>query len=145
MKRLAIISICLMSAGTAQSMNQAPGFSIHNKSNKRILVEVKNNIGLFDKMKAAVMTEAVEMAVDAFYDKKIDITKKTEVVLYAVDTKQPVSKATFSPNKTIFINWDGQKIYPQRGPLKGLTGKTDKGYSLKNNVSARDIALVPLR
>lgn len=43
--------------------------------------------------------------------------------------------AQFTPGKTIYVKWDGKKLMPQEGVL----GKSDAGFSLKNNVTQNDI------
>jgi hypothetical protein len=118
-----------------------PNFSLHNKSSKTIWIEINNGRGLWESAKALVMTEADGILPDRFYDKTIDISKKTELAIYD-NNKKVLAKVTFPLNKTIYINWDGATVYPQRGPLKGLTGKTDKKYSLKNNVKKGEITIL---
>lgn len=39
----------------------------------------------------------------------------------------------------VFLTWDGNALRPQKGPLKGWTGKTDSGLSLKNNIKSYEI------
>lgn len=137
-----LLALC---GATARPMSNEPGFSLHNKSNKKILVQVQNNVGIVDKLKSGLVIEGVEVAPNAFYDKKIDITKKTTMTLYTIENQRPYYRATFSLNKTIYVNWDGQKLYHQKGPLMGIMGKTDRGYSLKNNIADNDIQLVAIK
>jgi hypothetical protein len=47
--------------------------------------------------------------------------------------------ATFEPNKTIYIKWNGKTIKPQTG-RRGKK-KTAEGYSLENNVTTDDITI----
>lgn len=118
-----------------------PGFSLHNKSNGAIAVVVDNGTSTFGKLKSFIMTEADTVLKDRFFDKQIDLSKKTTLSIFDKNGNA-FYKAEFPLNKTIYVNWDGTKLYHQRGPLKGLTGKTDAGYSLKNNVKDIEIRSV---
>jgi hypothetical protein len=47
-----------------------------------------------------------------------------------------------SPGKTKYLTWNPTKkpyLYPQAGSLMGLTGKTESGLPLKNNVNPSEI------
>ena len=144
---LTVLFISSPSLATVQySMNEGKnttniGFSLHNKGSHAIYIDVRNEKGLEKAgnfLKNLVQKEADTVLKDRFLDKPIDISKDTTLIIYNKDGKE-IYKATFTKNKTIYINWDGSKLYPQRGPLKGLTKATDAGYSLRKNVIQSDI------
>lgn len=136
------VGICLLISGFQCIQAKDPNFSFHNKSKKVVYVQVIN--GFKGKLVSFMLTDTIAVLPDKFCDlpykdiKDIDITKDTFVRIYDKDQTQ-LAGAKFAKNKTIYINWDGKDIYPQRGPLKGLKNKTDKGYSTKNNVKKTDI------
>lgn len=126
---------------TAVAADMGPGFSLHNKSKSFIYVRILNDPSFLDKAKKLVFDEGSGVLSQAFHDKTIDISKSTELTIFNRDGKV-LFEANFKPNKTIYVNWDDQhtpKLYPQRGPLLGVTKKTDKGYSLEKNVTQTDI------
>lgn len=61
------------------------------------------------------------------------------VILVQVDK----DKYTIRPgNKTVLVSYSPThkpSLYPETGPLKGLTRKTKSGVSTKNNVTAKEI------
>jgi hypothetical protein len=145
------------------------GFSLRNKSGKDIYVTAENdsllrgsNIASQFLQKHFGEPDLYLLKNNKFLDLQLNIEKPTKLTLYdcasldGCDIKKArkVIQATFTPNKTIYINWDGSKLYKQRGPLKGLGGKvkdagepitnliphaTDQGYNLSNNVDDNDI------
>lgn len=129
------------------------GFSLHNKSNKTIYVTVDNDSLVKEKGVEGFLQKtfggpAVRRVLKgAFLDLPLNTAKETIVTLYDCDSldsceasaKNILYKATFPKNKTIYINWAQNKLYKQQGPLKGITGATDNGYDLKNNVGDGDI------
>lgn len=129
------------------------GFSLHNKSSQQIFVTVENDSLIKEKGVSGFLQKTFggpslyRVAKGAFLDLSLNIAKPTKLTLYdcssldQCDTSNAriISKVTFTPNKTIYINWDGKKVYKQRGPLKGITQATDKGYDLANNVETSDI------
>ncbi len=109
-----------------------PGFSLHNKSKTKIVAKVLNGDSMTEK----------ELKADDFFDRPID-TKKTTMLIIIDTNGNPIYYASFRKDKTIYINWDNThqpKIYPQKGPFLGLTGRTFKGYNNKNNIAPSEIA-----
>lgn len=115
------------------------GFSLHNKANNAIYITVENSTSNKKKLTRVIR--------GAFFEAEMNISQPTTLTIYDckdLDSCNPGSsrvayRATFTKNKTIFINWDGAKVYKQRGPLLGATGVTDHDYDLANNVEASDI------
>ncbi len=129
------------------------GFSLHNKSSKTLYVTVENDSLIKEKGVSGFLQKTFggpnmyRVLKGAFLDLPLNIAKSTKLTLYdcssldECDTSSAriIKRVTFTPNKTMYINWDGSKIYKQQGPLKGLTKATDKGYELNNNVIESDI------
>jgi len=116
------------------------GFSLNNKSGNSIYVQLTNGNKL--QRFGQELTNAAELLLkDAVAESPIDISKDTELILYDTKTKKKILSAKFTPNKTIYINWNGKTLYKQQGPLGGMTGVNDNCYSLKNNVEDLDIAI----
>lgn len=63
----------------------------------------------------------------------------TEFQRYFLPNAKLLYYATFTPGKTIYVKWDGKKLSPQNG---NIAGKSDGGFSLKNNVTTKDIISV---
>jgi hypothetical protein len=119
-----------------------PNFSLHNKSAEMIYVSVTSM-----PSNPAVAYERTPVDPNDFYDDRfVDLNKINIVTIYN-RFNTVIAKARFPRDKTIYINFDSNlnpsSIYPQRGKLKGLTGNTEQGYPLKNNVTASDIQFLP--
>lgn len=120
-----------------------PGFHIKNKSNATIYVDV-HDAGILSKMKSFFVTEA--NTVRSGQMKGVEIDTKDGMIIKIYENKDKLlCKVKIPKHKTAYINWDGTKLYPQRGALWGRLGqitgdpKTTEGYSLKNNVTAKKL------
>ena len=51
-RNMILMILLALCGATARPMSNEPGFSLHNKSNKKILIEVQNNVGALDKVKS---------------------------------------------------------------------------------------------
>lgn len=107
-------------------------FSFVNKSPSRVTIKLANkSLGTAGESVAILNASQV-------YESTLDLTSKTS--LNILDSKQnKLAQLNFAQGKTIYINWDGNKAYPQKGPLGGLSGMTDACYSLEKNVQNFDI------
>lgn len=132
---LLAILLCATQLNAANEIN----FSLHNKSKHRITFEIRN-----PKLKGGVHYVTKEPG--GFADLIIDTSKETRLIIFSPKLEADV---TFTLNKDIYVNFNDEhqpKLYHQRGPLMGLLGKIDQGYSTANNVSDSDIKpRVPLR
>ena len=126
----------LLLAGAVKSISAAdPGFDILNKSTAPIYITLTNGAKKFDKVLIPVWEKGKDIAGAI----NIDISKKhTSLSIYKSLSDQKPIVHTFTPNKTIYLTYDG-KLRPQTGPWLGLLGVTEKGYPLKNNVKSADI------
>lgn len=77
---------------------------------------------------------------DLFYNKNINWQKPTTVFIFD-ENGTLIYAANIKADHTIYVHWDGKKLYPQRGPHYGigLENKTDLGYPLDKNVSTKHI------
>ena len=86
------------------------------------------------------------------YQAKIDSNEPVELLIWyqkeqnkrqsykPLTTDLPAKHYFFKGGKTIFVNWNNDVLYPQKGTAEGLRGSTDSGLSLNNNVTQEDIA-----
>jgi hypothetical protein len=90
--------------------------------------------------------------------KTVDINKPIRIGIYNQPTKNistsflsgaitPQPNVVYelnAPGKTKYVTWNPSKspfLYPQTGPLMGMTGKSDSGYPLSNNLAQSQIIL----
>jgi len=128
MKSLFIAACTVLMTGSITAQATDPGFEVQNKSDT-IFVKIKND----DKFVTTVKAEKEKTA--SF---NIDTRKETVLYIYKSNPTDP-SIAPFrvykiKVGKTIYVTWNNDSLYPETGPMKGLTGNTKTGYSLKNNV-----------
>lgn len=142
-KHIYLLVLSLIVCGNnlnAQEIN----FELFNKSNQPIWVALVNN--------ETVLATAEKIEPGKTFQKTIDQTKATyfgfwrqEPIKPNVPTKWTLSAPnpdraySFSTFKKVLVTWDGQRLRPQTGPLKGLLGRTQSGLSLQNNVNPAEI------
>jgi hypothetical protein len=137
----------------------AIGFSLRNKTKKPIYVMIKNNSFGYEQQKELIgkvkglvtKNEAIyPVEPDQFLDLPMNVSNYTTLKILNASTlneakeatatnKAPVLSATFTPDKTMYVNWDGTSLYPQQGPLSGKANVTDRCYGLNKNVKKEDI------
>jgi hypothetical protein len=143
------------------------GFSLRNLWGDVVYVTVENesvtgvsNLESLFIEKRSGQPDLYQLSGHMFLDLELNIEKPTKLTLYDctsldscdITKARKLIQATFTPNKTIYINWDGSKLYQQRGPLKSSGGKlkdtakampianaTEQGYDLSNNIDDSDI------
>lgn len=169
LKRIFLISVTLfiapfllnLNSSAVQAAPEGPGFDIMNKTNKSIwvtfvvageLVETKwirpetrlskdidskkdLILGIYDSQPK----EAVSLGIMSKLAGKVEITPKPDYVY---------GFASSAHGKTKYLTWNPAKhktpaksLYPQTGTFLGWSGKSEAGYSLKNNVSQDQISL----
>lgn len=146
MRNIKIISLYsllfyVVCASLHASTRPGINFSMHNKTAKEITIWVLNG-----NRQAWTFVPAGQ-----FVDLPTNTEEKTTIALYATgwnpsgrpSITYQAAHVEIAPGTTVYVNWDGKKIYPQRGPFLGLTGKTDRGYSTENNVKLSSIKLLP--
>lgn len=137
MKRLYMMLAMVAGAGLSSALSLAktqadPGFSLRNKTNNDVIVKVNNFSLVGGQVIERVRPGNLLVA-------RIDISSPSSMVVFSAQ-KVPLFSYSFTPGKTLYLNWGATEgLYPQRGPLKGLTKKTDEGYPLKNNIKSADI------
>lgn len=132
---------CLI-AGFCQVALSAPTFSLHNKSTKAIeaVITPKGKSDQKLSLEPGKFADIVEL-----YDTSDKKIRNLNVTILD-ENKKVVYVASITPTEdkpqTIYINWNPGRtppLYPQQGPFSGFTGKTDLGYSTKNNISSENI------
>jgi hypothetical protein len=125
-----------------------PGFEIVNKATQPISIVLVVNGQLTNTTVAAgkkftTSTPLNDVIQFGIYEKQTD-----NVTLHPSSGSlmpQPTRIYTLNaPGKTKYITWNPAKspnLYPQTGTFMGLTGKSDSGYSLKNNMSQSQIVV----
>ncbi|HLW72779.1 MAG TPA: hypothetical protein VKR54_01905 [Candidatus Babeliales bacterium] len=132
-------------SGLLKSM-QGPGLEIYNKSTNAITVTIFMN-GTF--------TQKADISPNQKFAKDIDTKQSLQIGIY--DPKTTISTGTFSreitpapkyfyeinaSGKTKYLSWNPTKstpLYPQTGTFMGLSGKSDSGYPLSDNISQGQI------
>lgn len=111
-----------------------PGFSLHNKGKQAIVIKIQNGAQQF----------SARVAPNAFSDQQINLAAPTRLTI-GDESGKIIYKAAFPLNKTIYVNYAGDHkppLYHQQGRLKGILGKTDQGYSTKNNIADKEIQVL---
>lgn len=109
-----------------------PMFTLRNKSNNDVYVVVGPEI-------EGITIQGHVQCKLAHLGKLLEAKQYStgyNIILYKdMFCKVPIYKAKLMNGKNAYLNWDGKKLYPQKGPYLGITGKTDEGYSLKENIT----------
>ena len=133
--RFALLLFIVGSAMGAQDMGaQDFGFELINKTKATAYIDLENAGELIAKnLPVGPGDTSAPWVIIAKEPTKLSIS-------YVGDKGAEVEKSyTFTPGKTIYVTLDEKGLRPQTGPLRGLTGRTETGFSLKNNVGKRDI------
>jgi len=120
-------------------------FEIFNKSGKSIKVTFdNNNISIKRIIDNAPLTTEQHFRKLRILD--IDPTLSYQIVIKPEGSSNYVVYNILENDKrkNIFLTWDGVRLRPQTGVLKGLLGKTDSGLPLKGNVVEKEIFRVGL-
>ena len=113
-----------------------PEFSLCNKSDQTIIVDISNsNIKITETLKP-----------DQNINHNINPKNPTVLIIWNSQSGEFIYRASFYTNKDIYLNWDedhAPMLYAQQGPFFGLLGKTDLGFSTKNNIENKQITRLP--
>lgn len=146
---ISIISLNI-NAGTSALLKktQGPGFELFNKASHTISVALL--------IEGQLSTQDVTSG--SKFLKDVDVSKPMRLGIYNKPTKG-ISTALLSgaitpqpdfvyelnaSGKTKYVTYNPSKnpaLYPQTGPLMGITGKSDSGYPLGSNLSQSHIIL----
>jgi hypothetical protein len=143
--------------------NGDPVFQLKNKSKLPINFRIIQEGSVLTIQEDLVYLEGpasgwVELKPDEskeYFTSALDLSKHTQMELNYCKSKDDCPTARkhkpmpytmmveFTPNKTIYIKWDGKTIKPQMGGvgIKAKRKKTIDGYSLENNVTRKDIKI----
>lgn len=125
-----------------------PGFELFNKATQPVSIALVANGQLTTatvgaSQKFVTSTPVSDIIQFGIYDKQTD-----NVSMHPSSGSlmpQPTRIYTLNaPGKTKYITWNPAKspyLYPQTGTFMGLLGKSDSGYSLKNNLSQSQIVV----
>lgn len=157
MKKLALF---IIACGTLHAQCAIPNFELWNKHNDRLFYRIA------DSPSDAAQGTFTELRPGRRISATLDLTKPRAIgikVGSAPIKGQTVDVYTFTTGKTLYlrlglppekekvketikallsrtsIEADGYLFGPQTGPLLGFKGITEQGYSLKNNISKKDI------
>lgn len=136
MKTLSSFFVILLILITHSAAKADPTFSMHNRGFAPVLIQIGPTKTIND-------AKFLRVEKDGYVDANVNLKDENTLIIYNLG-KFVVNRATFAPNKTIFVSWDDTSLKPQRGTL-GLGLSTGKGYSLKNNVSEAEIKAVRAR
>jgi hypothetical protein len=150
---MALFSTQLSTAGTSGLLKsiQGPGFELYNKAPQTIsvallidgkLVEAKN-VGTMQKfLKTIDLKNTVRIGI---FNKQLPPTNISTGLLSGAITPQPDAIYELNaPGKTKYVTYNPAKtphLYPQTGTFMGLSGKSDSGYPLGDNLQQSQIVL----
>lgn len=162
MKNMKNILITIVSAISFLNMqsakaSQGPGFEFYNKDTDYFNISTITIALVFNKdPKTAIIA-------DIGPSKKFSTTinLNDEILLCVFKKQTPITSVSSisditqkkpnyvyvinAPGKTKYVSFNTAKaphwVYPQTGTLMGLTGKSDSGYSLKNNIKESDLRM----
>jgi DnaJ domain len=138
-----LTKIFLLSALLIQTIQTDPNFELWNKTDQPFYYSIGNPDNPSSR---AINQSPIKLEPNQKTTADRNLKLKTE--LQIIVAKQPNKQIdaylyTFPANKTIYIRPKNDKgifsLGPQTGPLLGMKGKTESGYSLKDNVTAKEI------
>ena len=133
MKKLLITALMISSFISLSLCIQAePNVELYNKS--------KNNITMFLNRNGNLIAGANIPAGGKWNYALENVAQSFSVEIREGDQKK--EWVINAPNKTYYLSYTPTKspsLYPQTGTLMGLLGKSDSGFSLKNNLKSSDI------
>lgn len=134
--RIARVSLTLLlMSGCWGVLADNPNASVQNKSGKTIWLFVSSFL-YAPKQEVPVRVKVLN---NEFYDTTVDNPLKVPIgiTVFDEDNKKKLYNAMLppTPKKTLYVIWDGTRLYPQ----SGSAGKTERGYPLDNNVTEREI------
>ena len=154
---VAIVSaISFLSIQSAKA-SQGPGFEFYNKDTDYFNISTITIALVFNKdPKTAIITD---IAPNKKFSKTINLND--EILLCVFKKQTPITSVSSikdiyqkrpdyiyiinAPGKTKYVSFNTAKaphwVYPQTGTLMGLTGKSDSGYSLQNNIKQSDLRM----
>ena len=110
------------------------GFELVNKSTKSIKVTL-----IVEKGPEEQNLESYNVAAkDLLVLPTISVNDKVTITITDQSILEPGSYIIDAPGKTKYLTWDPSKVsplYPQTGTYMGLSGISESGLSLKNNIS----------
>jgi hypothetical protein len=132
-KKLLATALIISSFISLSSYIQAePNVELYNKS--------KNNISMFLNRNGNLIAGANIPAGGKWNYILENVAQPFSVEIRENDQKQ--EWVINAPSKTYYLSYTPTKspsLYPQTGTLMGLLGKSDSGFSLKNNLKSSDI------
>ena len=147
MKRILIILIALacvqaQAARTYKDIREIPNFEFWNKTANTLYF----SIGDPENNPESLALQPLPS--DNFYTAHLTISHPTYLLISDRPSQDAgvTWKYSIAPNKTMYVRMKqegGKYIFgPQTGPWLGFLKKTERGYSLSNNVSSQDIKAV---
>lgn len=132
MNKLLTTALIISSFNLSSYIQAEPNVELYNKS--------KNNITMFLNRNGNLIAGANIPAGGKWSYALENVAQPFSVEIRENDQKQ--EWVINAPNKTYYLSYTPTKspsLYPQTGTLMGLLGKSDSGFSLKNNLKSSDI------
>lgn len=135
---IALINIEAFAERTPKNSAVGPGFEILNKSKQTIQVTLYDQPGVKGLIGADDIPANSKRSIQINIDKPliIKIPQGLMAHVYMINTKGKTKYLTWNPEK---YQKPAQYLYPQTGPYKGWTGKSESGFDLSKNVTQADI------
>lgn len=150
-----IFILLISTLSFSKFLNAEPNFEFYNKRNVAKGIKIGDvAITISNAKDSKFRNEAQHVDSGEKLQADIDFNKDTIIKFYEnigstgiMSSNKVVGeyKVKASPGKTCYVSFITSKepyMYPQTGPLKGWTGKTESGLNLKNNIKQEDIKQV---
>jgi len=124
---------------TSLSIAAVPNFELYNKANKAIGMVLGSQQYIVQSMQQLPLTTNTSSTI---YVEVYPDTNSTAELKMKMAEFNPHKFRIDAAGKTVYLSWNPSKspsLYPQTGPLMGLMGKTESGYSLSNNITSSAI------
>ena len=121
---------------TSSNTQAAPTFELYNKADKAIAIVLGRQEYIVQSMKQFALNMNTS---NTIYLEVYPNTSSVQELRMKMAEYNPNKFRINALGKTVYLSWSptkGMPLYPQTGPLMGLMGKTESGYSLKNNLSS---------
>ncbi len=142
MKKLTILLATALTLGlfNAQAAKHK-NFELYNKSNNTVYVLITSGQEM----------DYFPVAKSKFVQRELPLHVKRFIAIYTTDVgkpssprKAPVPFKQYTLNEgglyqTMYLTWDGKKLYKQTGILKGIFKLGESGVDLRRNIEAGDI------
>lgn len=139
-----ILTLASFQSTFAGTKTEGPGFEVYNKENQHVFIKIMIDKKDFSASIWKTKEDEYSIKPGGKLEKDIDTSKNIDIIIYDSSKHKMLWYKLNAPEKTKYLTWNPAKnppLYPQTGPFLGLTGKSDSGYPLNNNINQSQIEL----